>query len=61
MSNPLLRLVIAGGVAGLGFAVPTKYPEIRAACWTHGLTLGVPALWDLLNGPSTPPVLGSTS
>ncbi len=57
MSNPLLRLILASSIAGVGFAVPTKYPNVRAALWTHGISLGVPALVELISPPDTPPGL----
>lgn len=57
MRNPKVQVAIAGGIASLGFAIPKKYPSIRAACWIHGITLGVPALLALMGRPDTPPGL----
>ena len=57
LSNPWFRIVIASGIAGVGFAVPTKYPDVRAACWTHSISLGVPALIEIISPPDTPPGL----
>lgn len=57
LSNPWIRIVIAGSIASLGFAIPDKYPSVRATCWTHGITLGVPALIEIASPPNTPPGL----
>ncbi len=53
MDKSLVQLALAGGLVGLGFVIPKKYPSARSACWNHSLTLGVPALIDIISPPAT--------
>lgn len=55
LSNPWIRIVIAGSIASLGFAISDKCPSVRATCWTHGITLGVPALIEIFSPPGLYP------